>query len=74
MSERIGGNQPRLERRKRIPNIIRMYAPIAVLDLIMVPPHCCEPKPFLVKRNINVAATNDFSIPVAADFSLRTGR
>ena len=36
-SKRIGGIQPRLDRRKRIPNPIRMYAPIADLDLIMPP-------------------------------------
>jgi len=37
-SKRIGGIQPRLDMRKRIPNIIRMYAPIADLDLMMSPP------------------------------------
>jgi hypothetical protein len=38
MSERIGGIQPRLDRRKMIPNPIRMYAPIADLDLMTSPP------------------------------------
>ena len=34
-SKPIGGIQPRLDRRKMIPNIIiRMYAPIADLDLM----------------------------------------
>jgi hypothetical protein len=37
MSKRIGGIQPRLDKRKIIPNPIRMYAPIADLDL-MTPP------------------------------------
>jgi hypothetical protein len=38
MSERIGGSQPRLDRRKMIPNPIRMYAPIADLDLMTFSP------------------------------------
>ena len=38
MSERIGGSQPRLDRRKMIPNPIRMYAEIADLDFITALP------------------------------------
>jgi hypothetical protein len=38
MSVRRGGSQPRLDRRKMIPNPIRMYAPIADLDFITAPP------------------------------------
>jgi len=37
MSKRIGGIQPRLDRRKRIPNPIKMYAPIADLDFMVLP-------------------------------------
>jgi hypothetical protein len=37
MSERIGGIQPRLDRRKMMPNPIRMYAPIADLDFMTAP-------------------------------------
>jgi hypothetical protein len=38
MSRRIGGSQPRLDRRKIIPNPIRMYAPIADFDFMVFPP------------------------------------
>ena len=38
MSKRIGGSQPRLDRKKMIPNPIRMYAEIADLDFMMFPP------------------------------------
>jgi phenylalanyl-tRNA synthetase beta subunit len=38
MSERIGIIHPRLDRRKMIPNPIRMYAEIADLDFMMVSP------------------------------------
>jgi len=38
MSKRRGGSQPRLDRRKMIPNPIRMYAEIADLDFITSPP------------------------------------
>ena len=39
MSERIGGSQPRLDRRKMIPNPIRTYAEIADLDFMMFSPY-----------------------------------
>jgi hypothetical protein len=45
MSKRMGGSQPRLDRRKRIPNPIRMYAPIADLDLMTPPMLCWNLKP-----------------------------
>ena len=38
MSELIGGSQPRLDKRKMIPNPIRMYAEIADLDFMMFSP------------------------------------
>jgi hypothetical protein len=38
MSKRRGGSQPKLDRRKMIPNPIRMYAEIADLDFMMFSP------------------------------------
>jgi hypothetical protein len=34
----MGGSQPRLDRRKMIPNPIKMYAPIADFDLMAFSP------------------------------------
>jgi hypothetical protein len=48
----MGGIQPRFDRRKRIPNAIRMHAPIADLDLMMPPNALVESQtgePHLIK-------------------------
>ena len=50
MSKRMGGSQPRLDRRKRIPNPIKMYAPIADLDLMMPPSLLSSPSKIASKH------------------------
>jgi len=50
MIKRIGGSQPRLDRRKMIPNPIRMYAEIADLDFMTFPPLFSPP---MISKGVN---------------------
>ena len=50
MSKRIGGSKPRLDRRKMIPNPIRMYAEIADFDFMMFSPLSSSP---VISKGVN---------------------